>query len=131
MTKKDPGAFLSEPVEPTIWWIENTTPVEYRQTVIEAGNKWNEAFEKAGFKNAVVMKIQPDDADWDAGDVRYNVIRWVASAYPSYGAIGPSFANPRTGQILGSDITIEWASGSSSPSIDELFLLKVQQIQNT
>lgn len=124
LTKKDPGAFLSEPVEPIVWWVENTTPVEYRQTVVEAGNKWNEAFEKVGFKNAVVMKIQPDDADWDAGDVRYNVIRWVASAYPTYGAIGPSFANPRTGQILGSDITIEWASGSSSPSLDELYSVK-------
>jgi predicted Zn-dependent protease len=121
LTKKDPNAALSEPVEPIVWWVENTTPVEYRQTVIEAGNKWNEAFEKAGFKNAVVMKIQPDDADWDAGDVRYNVIRWVASAYPTYGAIGPSFANPRTGQILGSDITIEWASGSNSPIFDELY----------
>ncbi|WP_291133284.1 zinc-dependent metalloprotease [Flavobacterium sp. UBA7682] len=121
LTKKDPVAFLSEPVEPIVWWVENTTPLEYRETVVNAGNKWNEAFEKAGFKNAVVMKIQPDDADWDAGDVRYNVIRWVASANPPYGAIGPSFANPRTGQILGADITIEWASGSNSPALDELF----------
>jgi predicted Zn-dependent protease len=121
LTKKDPSAALSEPVEPIVWWVENTTPVEYRQAVVDAGNKWNEAFEKAGFKNAIVMKIQPDDADWDAGDVRYNVIRWVASANPSYGAIGPSFANPRTGQILGSDITVEWASGSSTPTYDELF----------
>lgn len=124
LTKKEPTAAISEPVEPIVWWIENTTPLEYRQTVMEAGNKWNEAFEKAGFKNAVVMKIQPDDADWDAGDVRYNVIRWVSSAYPSYGAIGPSFANPRTGQILGSDITIEWYSGSSTPTMDELFSFK-------
>jgi predicted Zn-dependent protease len=121
LTKKDPVAFISEPVEPIVWWVENTTPVEYRETIVAAGNKWNEAFEKAGFKNAVVMKIQPDDVDWDAGDVRYNVIRWVASANPTYGAIGPSFANPRTGQILGADITIEWASGSNSPTLDELF----------
>jgi predicted Zn-dependent protease len=121
LTKKDPATFVSEPVEPIVWWVENTTPVEYRETIMAAGNKWNEAFEKAGFKNAVVMKMQPDDVDWDAGDVRYNVIRWVASANPTYGAIGPSFANPRTGQILGADITIEWASGSSTPNIDELY----------
>lgn len=121
LTKKDPNAALSEPVEPIVWWVENTTPLEYRDAVVAAGNKWNEAFEKAGFKNAVVMKIQPDDADWDAGDVRYNVIRWVSSANPTYGAIGPSFANPRTGQILGADITVEWSSGSVSPSLDELF----------
>ncbi|WP_284651967.1 zinc-dependent metalloprotease [Flavobacterium terrisoli] len=124
LTKKDPAAAISEPVEPIVWWVENTTPVEYRDAIVAAGNKWNEAFEKAGFRNAVVMKVQPDDVDWDAGDVRYNVIRWVASANPTYGAIGPSFANPRTGQILGADITIEWASGSSSPSLDELYSLK-------
>ncbi|WP_207496368.1 zinc-dependent metalloprotease [Aridibaculum aurantiacum] len=121
LVKKDPSAALSEPVEPIVWYIENTTPVEYRQIVKEAGEKWNEAFEKAGFKNAVVMKIMPDDADWNPNDIRYNVIRWVSSANPPYGAIGPSFTNPKTGQILGSDITVEWYSGSSTPLQDELF----------
>ncbi|RAJ11061.1 uncharacterized protein DUF5117 [Chitinophaga skermanii] len=120
LKKKDPNAAISEPVEPIVWYVENTTPVEYRQTIIEAGLKWNEAFEKAGFKNAVVMKMQPDDATWDPGDVQYNVIRWVASATPSYGAIGPSFVNPVTGQILGADITVEWASGSYSPVLEDL-----------
>jgi hypothetical protein len=121
LVKKDPNAALSEPVEPIVWWVENTTPVEYRQTIVEAGQRWNEAFEKAGFKNAVVMKIMPDDADWDPADIRYNVIRWVSSPYPAYGAIGPSFVNPKTGQILGADITVEWFSGSAVPIQDELF----------
>ncbi len=121
LVKKDPNAALSEPVEPIVWWVENTTPVEYRQAIVDAGNKWNEAFEKAGFKNAVVMKIMPDDATWDPADIRYNVIRWVSSANPPYGAIGPSFVNPRTGQIIGSDITVEWYSGSATPLNDELY----------
>jgi len=106
LKKKDPNASLSEPVEPIIWWVENTTPVELRQIIVDAGMKWNEAFEKAGFKNAVVMKIMPDTATWDPADIRYNVIRWVSSDL-GY-AIGPSFVNPRTGQILGADITIDW-----------------------
>lgn len=121
LVKKDPNAALSEPVEPLVYWIENTTPHEYRQTIMEAGLKWNEAFEKAGFKNAVQMKIMPDDATWDPADIRYNVIRWVSSANPPYGAIGPSFVNPRTGQILGADITVEWFSGSATPIFDELY----------
>jgi len=121
LVKKDPNAAMSEPVEPIVWWVENTTPLEYRQTIIEAGLKWNEAFEKAGFKNAVQMKIMPDDATWDPADIRYNVLRWVASAQPRYGAIGPSFVNPKTGEILGSDITIEWFSGSATPIFDELY----------
>jgi len=120
LKKKDPSAKLSEPEEPIVFWIENTTPTEYRQTIMNAGLKWNEAFENAGFKNAVQMKVMPDDAKWDPADIRYNVIRWVSSAQPSYGAIGPSFVNPRTGQILGSDITVEWFSGSNTPILDEL-----------
>lgn len=118
LKKKDPSAALSEPVEPIVYWVENTTPVEYREIIKAAGERWNEAFEKAGFKNAVVMKIMPDDATWDPADIRYNVIRWVSSSNPPYGAIGPSFVNPKTGQILGTDITIEWASGSVTPFLD-------------
>ncbi|RZK81896.1 MAG: DUF5117 domain-containing protein [Pedobacter sp.] len=121
LKKKDPSAKLSEPVEPIVFWIENTTPLEYRPIIKEAGEKWNEAFETAGFKNAVVMKEMPDNATWDPADINYNVIRWVSSAYPSYGAIGPSFFNPRTGQILGADITVEWRSGAGTAITDELY----------
>ena len=121
LVKKDPNAAISDPVEPLVYWIENTTPLEYRQAIFDAGTRWNEAFEKAGFSNAVIMKIMPDTAKWDPADIHYNVIRWVASSQPSYGAIGPSFVNPRTGQILGTDITVEWYSGSATPINDELF----------
>ena len=61
-------------------------------------------FEQAGFSNAIEVKIQPDDADWDAGDLRYNVLRWTSSPQPPFGGYGPSWVNPRTGQIIGSDI---------------------------
>jgi len=121
LKKKDPKAKLSEPVEPIVFWIENTTPLEYRPIIKEAGEKWNEAFEKAGFKNAIVMKQMPDDAAWDPSDISYNVIRWVSSPYPSYGAIGPSFYNPLTGQILGADITVEWKSGAGIAVQDDLY----------
>lgn len=106
LVKKDPNAALSEPVKPIVWWVENTTPVEYRDIILQAGERWNMAFEKAGFKNAVVMKMMPDTASWDPADIRYNVIRWVASDLGF--AIGPSFVNPRTGEILGADITIDF-----------------------
>jgi Met-zincin/Domain of unknown function (DUF5117) len=119
LKKKDPDAALSEPVEPIVWWVENTTPVELRQVIIDAGLRWNEAFEKAGFKNAVVMKIMPDTATWDPADIRYNVIRWVSSGL-GY-AIGPSFVNPRTGQILGSDITIDHGFLSGIISEQDLY----------
>jgi hypothetical protein len=110
LEKKDSTATLSEPVEPITWWIENTTPVEFREIIRNGVLQWNLAFEKAGFKNAVVVNIQPDTADWDAGDVRYNVLRWTSSPQPPFGGYGPSFVNPRTGQILGADIMLELSS---------------------
>jgi hypothetical protein len=108
LEKKDPGEEPSEPAEPIVWWIENTTPHEFRETIKEATLAWNEAFEAAGFKNAIQVKVQPDDADWEAGDIRYNVLRWTSSPVPPFGGYGPSFVNPRTGQILGADIMLEW-----------------------
>ena len=106
LEKKDPKAKLSEPVKPIVYWLENTTPVELREIIRDAALTWNEAFEQAGFKNAIEIKIQPDDADWDAGDIRYNVIRWVSSPNPFYGGYGPSFHDPRSGEILGADIML-------------------------
>jgi hypothetical protein len=108
LVKKDPNAELSEPVKPITWWIENTTPKELRPTIKAAIMQWNIAFEKAGFKNAVQIFEQPDTATWDAGDIRYNVLRWTSSPEPPFGGYGPSFVNPRTGEILGADIMLEW-----------------------
>lgn len=108
LKKKDPSAAMSEPVEPIVWWIENTTPLEFRDYIREGVLQWNKAFEKAGFKNAIVVKQQPDDADWDAGDIRYNVLRWTSSPNPVFGGYGPSFVNPLTGQILGADVMLEY-----------------------
>ena len=108
LVKKDTEAAVSEPVKPITWWIENTTPLEFRPIIQRAGEAWNEAFEQAGFKNAIVVKVQPDTATWDAGDVRYNVLRWTSSPFPPFGGYGPSFTNPRTGEILGADIMLEY-----------------------
>jgi Met-zincin/Domain of unknown function (DUF5117) len=129
LKKKDPNATLSDPVEPIVWWVENTTPVELRQIIVNAGLKWNEAFEKAGFKNAVVMKIMPDTASWDPADIRYNVIRWVSSDL-GY-AIGPSFVNPRTGQILGADITVDWGFMPGQEAEENIFTSAFPSNNNT
>lgn len=109
LEKANPEAAISEPVKPIVWWIENTTPLEFRDYIKTGVEKWNLAFEPLGFQNAVQVKIQPDTADWDAGDIRYNVLRWTSSPSPRYSGYGPSFVNPRTGEILGADIMLEWS----------------------
>ena len=120
LVKKDPTAKISDPVEPITWWIENTTPYEFRDLIKTAGLSWNSAFEKAGFSNAIQIKVQPDDATWDAGDIRYNVLRWTSSPTPPFGGYGPSFSNPRTGQIIGADIMLEFAYLTSRLKIKDL-----------
>ncbi len=109
LEKQDPDAEVSEPKTPITWWIENTTPLEWRDLIKSAALSWNSSFEEAGFKNAIEVKVQPDDADWDAGDIRYNVLRWTSSPQPPFGGYGPSFVNPLSGQILGADIMLEYS----------------------
>ena len=131
LIKKDPSAALSEPVEPITWWIENTTPEEFRPIIKAGVERWNQSFEKAGFKNAVVVNIQPDDAEWDAGDIRYNVLRWTSSPMPPFGGYGPSFVNPRTGEILGADIMLEFVSVTGRLFRTEVFKLAGMDMDET
>tara|TARA_R110002096_G_scaffold149876_1_gene311515 strand:+ start:3573 stop:6083 length:2511 start_codon:yes stop_codon:yes gene_type:complete len=121
LKKKNPEEAISEPVEPIIWWMENSTPVEWRDIIKNAVLQWNVAFEKAGFKNAIVVKQQPDDADWDAGDIRYNVLRWTASPKPPFGGYGPSMKNPKTGEIFGADIMLEYSMITGSAFASKLY----------
>ncbi len=104
LKKKNPEARMSEPVEPIVFWVENTVPLEYRDAVAEGIEFWNQSFEKIGFRNAIIAKQMPDSADWDPLDVRYSTIRWMVS--PGVYAIGPSRANPFTGQIYDADISV-------------------------
>jgi hypothetical protein len=121
LVKKDPSAKVSDPVEPITFWIENTTPKDLRPIIKEACERWNQAFAGAGFSNAVVCKEQPDDATWDAGDIRYNVLRWTSSPLPPFGGYGPSFVNPRTGQILGADIMLEFVAIVNRVNAEKIF----------
>jgi len=121
LVKQDPSAELSEPVKPIVWWIENTTPHEWRDAITQGVLSWNSAFEKAGFKNAMQVKVQPDDATWDAGDINYNVLRWTSSPNPRFGGYGPSLANPLTGEMIGADIMLEFVFMKNRWIYDSLY----------
>lgn len=105
LKKKDTSAALSEPVEPIVYWVENTVPEEFKATVAEGIEFWNRSFEKIGFKNAIVAKQMPDTATWDPADVHYNTVRWILQPGQYY-ASGPSRANPYTGQIYDADVRV-------------------------
>jgi len=96
---------LVEPVEPIVFYIDRATPERYREYLIQGVNDWKVAFEAAGFKNAIIGKMEPtpeEDPDFSPEDVRYSMIRYFAS--PTQNAYGPHVHDPRSGQILTSSI---------------------------
>jgi hypothetical protein len=107
LEKADPNAELSPPKEPIVFWVENTVPPQYREAIREGIVMWNQAFEQAGFKDAIQAYQMPEQADWDPADVRFNVVRWSDSVSPWALGLGPSRSNPITGEILDSDIILD------------------------
>ncbi len=110
LEKQDPTAALSEPVKPITFWLDKNIPVKYRPVVEEAILEWNKAFEQIGFRNALVVKQQPDEADWDNMDAGHASVRWFLGADVGFN-IGPSRADPRTGEIIDADIGLSDAFG--------------------
>ena len=103
----DPEAFargeLVEPVEPIVYYIDPATPPKWVPYLKQGVVDWQPAFERAGFRNAIVARDAPvDDPDWSPEDARWSVIRYLAS--PVQNASGPHVHDPRTGEILESDI---------------------------
>jgi hypothetical protein len=105
LEKKNPGAAVSEPVQPIVYYIDAATPRKWVPWLKKGIEDWNEAFEAAGFKNAIIGKEAPtaaQDPTWSPEDVRHSVIRWLPSATEN--ASGPHISDPRTGEILNADI---------------------------
>ncbi len=106
---KDPAAYargeLVEPVKPIIYYLDPATPESLRKYIKEGIELWQGPFEQAGFKNAIIAKYPPtkeEDPDFSPEDIRYSVVRYVASE--TRNAVGPSVSDPRSGEIIESDI---------------------------
>ena len=96
---------LVEPKKPIIYYLDPGTPMKWRKYFKMGIEDWNSAFEKAGFKNAIIAKDPPskeEDPDFSPEDIRYSTVRYVAST--TRNAMGPSVSDPRTGEIIESDI---------------------------
>jgi uncharacterized protein DUF4953/uncharacterized protein DUF5117/uncharacterized protein DUF5118 len=105
LEKKDPAAALSEPIKPIVYYVDPATPAKWVPFIKRGIESWQPAFEEAGFKNAILAKDAPtkeQDPDWSPEDARYSVIRWLPSTTEN--ASGPHVSDPRTGEILESDI---------------------------
>ena len=94
--------YLVEPKKPIIYYIDPATPKQWRPYLIQGVNDWQQAFEQAGFKNAIRGEEWPNDSTMSMEDARYSVIRYLASDIPN--AYGPQIHDPRSGEILESHI---------------------------
>jgi hypothetical protein len=94
LEKKNPNADISEPKQPIVFWLDKNIPEQYRSTVSDAVLEWNKAFEKAGFKNALLVKQQQANDDFNNMDSRHAAIRWFTTIYAVFN-IGPSHAEDR------------------------------------
>ena len=102
---QDPDAAASDPVTPITYWIDPATPTKWVSYMKQGVEAWQPAFEAAGFRNAVIAREAPsveEDPDWSPEDARYSVIRWLPSTTEN--ASGPHVHDPRTGEILETDI---------------------------
>jgi hypothetical protein len=105
LEKKDPTAAVSEPIKPIVFYVSREVPEKWRPYLMKGIEDWKPAFEKAGFKNAIIAKEAPDprtDPQWDPEDARHSVIRWVAD--PFQNAMGPHVHDPRSGEIISAHI---------------------------
>jgi len=110
LEKKDPAAEVSEPKEPIVFWIDRNVPEKYRASVRAGILEWNKAFEKAGFKDAIVVKQQDQEGTIDTFDARHSTVRWYVATDGGF-AIGPSTVDGRTGEILNAQVAIpeDWS----------------------
>jgi hypothetical protein len=129
LEKKDPSAALSEPVKPIVYWMDKNIPAKYRESVKAGILEWNKAFEKIGFKDAIQVKQQPDDADWDNMDSTHASIRWFTGSDVGF-AIGPHNRDPRTGEILDADIGMSDVFGRGTRRFATDDVPPAQQAQN-
>ena len=107
LEKKDPEAAVSEPVKPIVFYISREVPDKWRPALKKGIEAWQAAFEKAGFKNAIIAKNAPtlaEDPNWDPEDARYSVIRWAPSTVAN--AMGPHVSDPRSGETLSAHIIV-------------------------
>jgi hypothetical protein len=98
------GDKLSPPKKKIVFWVEKTVPDEYRAAVREGILEWNKAFEKVGFRDAIEVR-QQESEDFDPEDINYHTFRWITT--DAGFAMGPSRANPLTGEILDADIIFD------------------------
>ena len=103
LAKKDPGAAISDPVEPIVYYMDPGAPEPVKSALLDGACLWNQAFEAAGYRNAFIVRELPADAD--PMDVRYNLVQWVHRSTRGW-SYGSTVSDPRTGEIIKGHVSL-------------------------
>jgi hypothetical protein len=103
LAKKDPGAAISDPVEPIVYYMDPGAPEPVKSALLDGARWWNQAFEAAGYRNAFIVRELPADAD--PMDVRYNLVQWVHRSTRGW-SYGSTVSDPRTGEIIKGHVSL-------------------------
>ncbi len=107
MQPSDPTKPMSPAKHPMVYYLSNNIPLQYREPIRRGILSWNAAFEKIGISDAVQVKVQPDDPNWDPDDIRYNTVIWMTESNSGGYAAENSVNDPRTGQMFRTNIVID------------------------
>jgi len=112
----------SNATHPLVFTISKNVPMEYRQTVKAALLQWNDAFRRIGILNAIQVQDQPDDPTWDPADMRHNMVRWIDTSSPQYGAEALIVNDPRTGEEINAGVNVDAVVGTGDNSAYTYFV---------
>lgn len=128
-TRTSPAPFVA--TNPIVFYLSRDIPTEYRATVRDALLTWNNALRKVGILNAVQVKDQPDTPGWDADDIRHNVVRWIDTSRPQYGAEALILNDPRTGEELNVGVDLDAIEGLGGRLIYKYEIAPVRGLPDT
>jgi hypothetical protein len=127
---QDP-AHPSNATNPIVYYLSNTIPQQYRDTVRAALLTWNQAYAKVGILNAIQVKDQPNDPAWDPEDIRHNMVRWVANTQPLYGAEALIVDDPRTGEEMNVGVNVDATGGAASGFVFRFLIAPARGLPDT
>ena len=135
LEKVDPGAAISDVKKPIVWWIDETTPKEYREAIRAGILAWNEAFEASGLSHVMVVKEVDKDmspaerANFNPADASYNMVRWMLGPDAGF-AFGPSRADPRTGEIYSATVMLGYQMSRPWDTSTKLAVASARRVED-
>ncbi len=127
--RTSPGSFQA--THPIVFYLSDDIPTEYRDTVRQALLTWNRAFARVGIEDAIEVRDQPHTPGWDPDDIRYNIVRWLDTSSPAFGAEALLITDPRTGEELNVGVNFDAAMGMVGRQLYKYIIAPARDVPDT